>query len=201
MRGSTSYRGSLRFTCDRGYSLVGAKKIRCQADGTWSDSVPTCKAIRCPTLTPPENGAVKSSNSYRDVTFKCDPGYKLVGTSTRTCQSDGTWSGGSPTCRAECRNGYQLVAQTCIRVPRDKKNHNDAQAACEREGATLAMPKTRELDVSLRNWIRKFGMSQYFWIGLKLGAGKIWKWADGSRIAKHDYKKHKESLLDSIVAT
>eukprot|EP00058_Branchiostoma_floridae_P019749 XP_002605239.1 hypothetical protein BRAFLDRAFT_92287 [Branchiostoma floridae] len=258
MRGSKSYRGSLRFTCDRVYSLVGAKAIRCQADGTWSDRVPTCKAIRCPTLTPPENGAVKSSNSYRDVTFKCDPGYKLVGTSTRTCQSGGTWSGGSPTCRApkkwredwrcgqafpaedgnpaecnlgglkpccsnaywcgntashcdcktcvdyrktaECRNGYQLLAQTCFRVSRDKKNNDDAQAACEKEGATLAMPKTRELDVSLRNWVSKFGKSAFFWIGLKQVPVKIWQWEDGSHIGKHDYKAANHNVVTATMS-
>ncbi|XP_035660822.1 sushi, von Willebrand factor type A, EGF and pentraxin domain-containing protein 1-like [Branchiostoma floridae] len=55
---------------------------------------------QCSKLTPPTNGAVTGSNSYRDVTiFTCNPGYKLVGTSTRTCQSDGTWSGGSPACK------------------------------------------------------------------------------------------------------
>ncbi|XP_035660825.1 E-selectin-like [Branchiostoma floridae] len=189
MYGSNSYGHRATFTCNPGYKLVGTSTLTCQSDGTWSGGSPTCRVAQCTMLPLPSNGAVTGSNSYGGViTFICNPGYKLVGTSTRTCQSDGTWSGKSPTCTAECRNGYQLLAQTCFRVSRDKKNHDDALAACENEEATLAMPKTKELDVSLRNWVSKFGRSQDFWIGLKHGRGRIWQWSDGSRLDDHDYK-------------
>ncbi|XP_066264351.1 uncharacterized protein [Branchiostoma lanceolatum] len=89
--------GGMRFTCHRGYKLVGAKRIRCHADRTWSGSVPTCQAVQCAELTPPAHGTM--TGSFTDVvTFTCDPRYKLVGASSLTCQSDGTWSGGAPTC-------------------------------------------------------------------------------------------------------
>ena len=32
------------------------------------------------------------------ATYSCDTGYTFNGGSTRTCQSDGTWSGSDPTC-------------------------------------------------------------------------------------------------------
>ncbi|KAI8498093.1 hypothetical protein Bbelb_240370 [Branchiostoma belcheri] len=56
-------------------------------------------AVQCPILSPPLNGFMTGSNSYGDVvTFTCEPGYKLVGTSSLTCLPDGTWTGQSPTC-------------------------------------------------------------------------------------------------------
>ncbi|CAH1269401.1 Hypp4168 [Branchiostoma lanceolatum] len=50
------------------------------------------------------------------------------------------------TIEAECKDGYQLIAYTCIRVYLDEKNYSGAKEACRKDGATLAMPKTKELD-------------------------------------------------------
>ena len=37
--------------------------------------------------------------SYEDTcSFTCNTGYGLIGSDTRTCQSDGSWSGGDATC-------------------------------------------------------------------------------------------------------
>ena len=32
------------------------------------------------------------------ATYSCNDSFMLTGTSTRTCQADGTWSGDNPTC-------------------------------------------------------------------------------------------------------
>ncbi|XP_078616389.1 E-selectin-like [Branchiostoma floridae x Branchiostoma japonicum] len=108
---------------------------------------PVTTKLKCSKLPPPANGAVTGSNSYGDVaTFTCHPGYKLAdGTSTITCQSDGTWSGGSPKCEAvqcstlrppanvymrgsasyrgsmsfTCGNGYSLVGAKIITCQAD----------------------------------------------------------------------------------
>ena len=38
--------------------------------------------------------------SYEDTcSFTCDTGYELTGNDTRTCQSNGIWSGSDPVCR------------------------------------------------------------------------------------------------------
>ena len=38
--------------------------------------------------------------SYQDTcSFTCNTGYELTGSDTRTCQSDGSWSGSNVTCR------------------------------------------------------------------------------------------------------
>ncbi|XP_019620833.1 PREDICTED: uncharacterized protein LOC109467329 [Branchiostoma belcheri] len=97
--GSNFYQDVATFTCDSGYDLVGGSTITCQADATWSGAVPTCTRNQCPLLTAPTNGAVTGSNFYQDVvTFTCDSGYNLVGSSTLTCQADATWSAAAPTC-------------------------------------------------------------------------------------------------------
>ena len=55
----------------------------------------------CGNLTDPANGQVNHTTETtfgQAATYSCDPGYILVGDSTRTCQTDGMWSGNDPTC-------------------------------------------------------------------------------------------------------
>ncbi|XP_019636981.1 PREDICTED: P-selectin-like [Branchiostoma belcheri] len=178
-----SYRGEVYFGCDPGYKLVGDSPLTCQSDGTWSGRSPTCmKAAVCPMIRPPAN--VRYNGSAQVLSFFCEEGYTLVGASLLTCRSDGTWTGNPPTCRAKCPYGYQLLAQTCIKVSFYETKYAKALAACEKDGATLAMPKTKELDVALRNLIRKVGGSQDYWIGLVKCDG-TWKWLDGSPLENY----------------
>ena len=55
---------------------------------------------RCSLLPIPSNGHRSSSRrNYNDmVRFSCNTGYTLRGSSARTCQSTGLWSGTQPTC-------------------------------------------------------------------------------------------------------
>ena len=55
----------------------------------------------CGTLTHPTNGQVSytAGTTYQQTaTYSCDPGYNLVGDSTRICHATGMWSGNAPTC-------------------------------------------------------------------------------------------------------
>ena len=61
--------------------------------------------VRCPSLSDPSNGMITCSlgddgvPSYEDIcTYTCNTGYVLTGSSTRTCQSDGRWSGSNSVC-------------------------------------------------------------------------------------------------------
>ncbi|XP_066271289.1 sushi, von Willebrand factor type A, EGF and pentraxin domain-containing protein 1-like [Branchiostoma lanceolatum] len=97
-----TYQTQVSFTCDSGYDRNGASDATCQADGTWSRSVPTCEAVTCPTLTAPANGVLNPAgeNSYPNtVTLTCDTGYATNGATTFTCQADRTWNFPIPTCR------------------------------------------------------------------------------------------------------
>ena len=66
--------------------------------------------VSCPSLDNPSNGMISCSleddevPSYDDTcNFTCDTGYELTGSETRTCQSDGSWSGNSAMCEiSEC---------------------------------------------------------------------------------------------------
>ena len=70
--------------------------------------------VQCPVLTPPMNGGILCTlmsgmmmPSYEDTcSFTCNTGYELTGSDTRTCQSDGRWSGSDDVCR---RGMYTLL--------------------------------------------------------------------------------------------
>ena len=56
-------------------------------------------------LTGPTNGTIfcllgdDGNHSYEDTcNFTCNTGYELTGSDTRTCQSDGSWSGSDDVC-------------------------------------------------------------------------------------------------------
>ena len=73
------------------------------------DTGPTvAPSITCPDLTSMTNGMISynTGNSPRSVdtvaTYTCDTGYTLNGgTTTRTCRSDGMWSGSAPNCQGK----------------------------------------------------------------------------------------------------
>ena len=72
--------------------------IVCSGDYSTSYSYPT---VVCPSLSL-TNGMISYSDPTLGVgsvaTHSCDPGYTLNGGNTRSCQSDGSWSGSDPTC-------------------------------------------------------------------------------------------------------
>ena len=66
--------------------------------------------VPCVQLSQPTNGRISCSlgddgvTSFEDTcAFTCNSGYEVSGSSMRTCQSDGSWSGMTTTCtRSEC---------------------------------------------------------------------------------------------------
>ena len=70
-----------------------------------------CYVVSCPSLTDPNNETITCSlgddevPSYEDTcSFTCNTGYELTGSDSRTCQSNGSWSGSDDV----CRRGKQL---------------------------------------------------------------------------------------------
>ena len=50
----------------------------------------------------PMGWIIGRSYLYGDqVKYKCHPGYRLIGNTTRECQADGTWSGVTPSCQGK----------------------------------------------------------------------------------------------------
>ena len=111
--------GKAEYKCDNDYKLYGSSQRKCLYSGVWDGSVPTCKrmfpcffvpsrymlflpsAIYCPDLDHPQYGSVKiiGKNVGGKAEYKCDNGYKLYGSSQRTCLYSGVWDGSVPTCK------------------------------------------------------------------------------------------------------
>ena len=114
----------LNVTTPRCYEMLTTRGVRqgvsdhtCQSDGTWSEELPYCRLIKCPTMTF-RNGNY-SDSSYSgycgsERSFTCYDGYTLNGNSRLICGEDGRWSGPPPTCepnpcssdKLDIENGY-----------------------------------------------------------------------------------------------
>ena len=71
------------------------------------DNLPlSALVVTCSLLPIPTNGRRSNSRrNYNDrVSFSCNTGYNLRGSSSRTCQSTGLWSGIQPTCDSKRRH-------------------------------------------------------------------------------------------------
>ena len=86
--------------CISGYRLEGETMNQCLDEDTWSSSFPICKEIFCNTLENVDNGklTIEGFKFRQSVYYECDLGYSLIGSFSRTCLENGTWSGMDPKC-------------------------------------------------------------------------------------------------------
>ncbi|XP_021361821.1 sushi, von Willebrand factor type A, EGF and pentraxin domain-containing protein 1-like isoform X1 [Mizuhopecten yessoensis] len=80
--------------CRPGMRVMGSSYLKCQTDGTWNASSPTCQFINCSPPLEIEYDVIPKKNSYiyKDtVTVQCKDGFELQGTNTLQCGLDGTW--------------------------------------------------------------------------------------------------------------
>ncbi|CAG5854549.1 unnamed protein product [Menidia menidia] len=105
-----SYRSEVRFYCHAPYVLVGSPSRVCQADGIWSGEQPACidptfNSCRDPGT--PAYGIPVMAQGFQvgsKISFKCRKNYHILGSTTRTCLENLTWSGTQPECIAHsCR--------------------------------------------------------------------------------------------------
>lgn len=115
---------TLTFSCNLCYRLVGSALLTCESSGNWNGMEPTCSCellgpdilyythimsfcfivvVYCPSLPIPVGGRISSTSNQCGVTasFTCDSCYRLSGLFSRTCQSNGSWSGSQPMCNRE----------------------------------------------------------------------------------------------------
>ena len=75
-----------------------------------------CLLVTCSPLSDPSNGMMNCSLednkvfSYGNIcSFTCDTGYELIGSGTRSCQSNGNWSGSVAMCSGGKWSGFNIV--------------------------------------------------------------------------------------------
>ncbi|GFR11206.1 sushi, von Willebrand factor type A, EGF and pentraxin domain-containing protein 1 [Trichonephila clavata] len=90
----------LIYTCNPGYEIKGPSDRRCLASGDWSADEPQCARISCGFPGYIANGYINGRQYFFQdiIQYVCNPGYRLSGESTRTCQVDNKWSGNTPRC-------------------------------------------------------------------------------------------------------
>ncbi|XP_071492238.1 uncharacterized protein [Diadema antillarum] len=95
--GGVGYGDTMFYSCDEGFTLVGATEISCTGSG-WDNDPPVCYG-NCVDPGTPENGIQSGTFNHGDVlTFECKRNYELIGSSQITCE-DGVYSGAVPVCQ------------------------------------------------------------------------------------------------------
>ncbi|XP_065887354.1 P-selectin-like [Dysidea avara] len=102
---SNNYGDRCTFSCNTGYKLTGSVTRTCQSNRNWDGTETMCRRVHCPPLTNLNNGVISCFRgddgilSYQDTCrFTCNTGYRQSGSSQRTCQYDGSWSGSPVSC-------------------------------------------------------------------------------------------------------
>uniref|UniRef100_A0A670Y7V4 Fibulin 7 n=1 Tax=Pseudonaja textilis TaxID=8673 RepID=A0A670Y7V4_PSETE len=81
---------------------------------TVTKAIPDLQTVFCPKLEAPANGKKFGTKNLVDheVHFTCDPGFQLVGSNSRMCQPNGSWTGEVAHCKDislctnhQCQNG------------------------------------------------------------------------------------------------
>ncbi|XP_015755016.1 PREDICTED: sushi, von Willebrand factor type A, EGF and pentraxin domain-containing protein 1-like isoform X3 [Acropora digitifera] len=99
---NTTFPNSIVFDCDDGFILLGSNIRNCQANGTWSGNQAFCEAKDCGSLSVPLNGSITGNETTfpNEVSFSCDEGFVLSGSTVRRCEAEGSWSGNQTRCEA-----------------------------------------------------------------------------------------------------
>ncbi|XP_054715425.1 sushi, von Willebrand factor type A, EGF and pentraxin domain-containing protein 1-like [Uloborus diversus] len=116
-----TFTSRVTYHCDPGYELVGRANRYCQSKGEWSGVLPSCRPVQCLQPKDVNNGrVVYSAMTYKSVArYECLFGYRLVGPTTRICETNKQWEGEEPYCEEiKCgspgilHNGYVKGSST-----------------------------------------------------------------------------------------
>lgn len=102
LKGLDTDSGTVELSCEEGYSLEGARILRCTPSQEWNDTFPVCKQVFC--RSPPAvsfGGPSSSSGPFpfgSVVTYLCMDGFTIRNEGTVSCQANGEWSSPYPEC-------------------------------------------------------------------------------------------------------
>ncbi|XP_078381974.1 CUB and sushi domain-containing protein 3-like isoform X2 [Oculina patagonica] len=103
---STTFWSTVRYRCNKPYTLLGSKIRTCRGVKRWDGTKPSCKII-CKDPGNINNGIKqifqlnydKDYVAVRDVAaYNCFPGYKMEGSKYLSCTKSGKWSQAKPKC-------------------------------------------------------------------------------------------------------
>ncbi|MGH0158069.1 UNVERIFIED_CONTAM: hypothetical protein FKN15_073952, partial [Acipenser sinensis] len=101
MKGSNfTYGKKVVFSCKAGFILTEQPEIYCLANSSWNKEPPKCESVMCSDPQNIENGNYQlSGQAYLStVSYECNEGYRLQGSSTLTCEASGEWNDSTPVC-------------------------------------------------------------------------------------------------------
>ncbi|XP_017274698.1 C4b-binding protein alpha chain-like isoform X2 [Kryptolebias marmoratus] len=98
-----NYLDVVRYSCNPGFTLNGSRESVCSENEKFLPEPPKCALVECKDPVIPNAEFVEGSRPPHKfsatVTYKCKPGYKMVGESTVTCDINSQWSPRVPHCR------------------------------------------------------------------------------------------------------
>uniref|UniRef100_A0A3B4B422 Sushi, von Willebrand factor type A, EGF and pentraxin domain containing 1 n=1 Tax=Periophthalmus magnuspinnatus TaxID=409849 RepID=A0A3B4B422_9GOBI len=94
--------GTVELSCEEGYSLEGARILRCTPSQEWNDSFPMCKKVFCSAPPAVSFGGPSSALGPfpfgSEVNYLCMDGFTLKKETSVSCQASGQWSRPFPEC-------------------------------------------------------------------------------------------------------
>ncbi len=113
--GSGTFGATATYTCLTGYDRTGGTTRRCEANGTWSGTAPTCAAHNCGAPPAPARGTVTTTGgtTFGAVArYTCTSPFRVSPEgATRTCTATG-WNGSTPSCIG-CGDGELQAGEQC----------------------------------------------------------------------------------------
>ncbi|XP_060780908.1 CUB and sushi domain-containing protein 1a [Neoarius graeffei] len=117
-----TYKSEVSFYCRSPYLLVGSSRRVCQEDGSWSGMQPSCidpAYNACKDPGTPAYGIPLQAQGFMvgsKVFFRCRKNYHVLGSTTRTCLENLTWSGIQPECIAHTCRQPETPAHVDVRA-------------------------------------------------------------------------------------
>ncbi|XP_040009041.1 complement receptor type 1-like isoform X8 [Xiphias gladius] len=127
---SYDYREAVQYSCEKNYVLNGSKSVTCSEDGTFQPNPPSCIMVECedPVIEHADwiEGSRKPHKYLSTVTYKCRPGYVMIGARTMTCEINGKWSPELPQCKLIATTPKATTTTTTTTAVPSTKNPKDS---------------------------------------------------------------------------
>uniref|UniRef100_A0A2K5QSX6 CD55 molecule (Cromer blood group) n=1 Tax=Cebus imitator TaxID=2715852 RepID=A0A2K5QSX6_CEBIM len=146
---------SITFSCNPGYKLYGETTSLCLVSGNsvqWSDPLPECREIYCPTPPRIDNGIIEGERDHyvhtQSVTYLCNRGFTMIGHNSIYCTvngEEGEWSGPPPVCKGKSVTSMApptVQKSTTVNVPTTKASSTSQKTSKTTTANTQATQST-----------------------------------------------------------